>query len=63
MAAEIETTQTEVRDKTYETIPVFWWGSPDETQLTDFAEKGERVERPYRPTENDSEYVNLYFVS
>ncbi len=58
-----DTTTVEIRDNACETTPVFGWGWPDEAQLTDFAEKGERMERPHRPIENDSEYVNLYFVS
>ncbi len=58
-----DTTTVEIRDNACETTPVFGWGWPDEAQLTDFTEKGERAERPHRPIENDSEYVTLYFVS
>ena len=54
MTTEIETIQTEIHDN------VYWL---DEALLADFAEMDESVEQAHRPIEDDSEYVNLYFVS
>ena len=59
----------ENRDNAYETTPVFGWGWPDETRLTDLAEqdsraeKDERVKQIDRSIENNLEYATLYFVS
>ena len=54
MTTEIENTQIKVRDNAY-------W--PDEALLADFAKMDEAMEQANRPIEDDSEYVNLYFVS
>ncbi len=63
MTTQDTATTVEIRENAYGTTPVFWWGWPDEALLGDFSEKANRVEQPHRPIENDSEYVNLYFVS
>ncbi len=58
-----DTTTVEIRDNACETTPVFGWGWPDEAQLTDFAEKANRLEQADRPVKDDSAYATLYFVS
>ena len=69
MITKIETTQIEIRDNAYETIPVFWWGWPDEALLADFAEQDvraeedDRVEQAEQSIEDGTEYAVLYFVS
>jgi hypothetical protein len=69
MTTENETTQIDVRDNAYETIPVFWRDWPDEALLADFveqnarAEKNDQAEQADRPIEDSSEYAFLYFVS
>ena len=62
MPTEIETTQIKVRDNAHETTPAIWWGWPDEALLSDSTGMA-RTEQAQRPIEDDSEYVNLYFVS
>ena len=69
MTTKIDTTQVDVRDNAYETIPVFWWDWPDEALLADFVEQNARTEKndqvgqADQPIEDSSEYAILYFVS
>jgi hypothetical protein len=48
------TTTVEIRDNAY-------W--PDEAQLAEYAELGDRMEQTDRPVENDFEYAALFFGS
>jgi hypothetical protein len=56
-------TTIEIRDNAYETIPAVWWDWPEEALPTDPTEMADRLEQAQWPIEDDSEYVNLYFLS
>ncbi len=63
MKTQDTATTVEIRDTADETIPVFWWDWPDEAQLTDFAEKNDRMEQIGQAVKDDAAYAALYFVS